>query len=247
MARVDIEVCVNTEDSQPVHEIVHSAYIGGTATIELCRALHLGGLTPARQHIVEARTAFPDRPGLMVMVRPRGGDFAYSQREVEIMLRQITIAAECRADGVVFGVLRPDDQRVATSVVQRLIAESAARGLRTTFHRAFDATPDPFEALDILIRLGVDRVLTSGIPWGHPGTALDGVDRLANVIRYANGQIEVVIGGGVNGANIAAILAKVPLDVSKVALHAYSGAQQAGKTTVQSVQAFVGAVNSASP
>lgn len=245
MAPVDIEVCVNTEDNQAVHEIVRAAYRGGAATIELCRALHLGGLTPARQHIEEARMAFVDRPGLMVMVRPRGGDFAYSEREIEVMLRQITVAAECGADGVVFGVLRPDDQGVAAPVLERLMAESTTHGLRTTFHRAFDATPDPLEALDILIQLNVDRVLTSGIAWGRAGTALEGVDRLANVIRYANGQIEVVIGGGVNETNVAAILKSVLLDASKVVLHAHSGAQHAGITTAQSVQALVVAANSA--
>ena len=112
-----------------------------------------------------------------------------------------------------------------------------------TCHRAFDATPDPDEALDTLIDLGVDRVLTSGVPWRQPGSAVDGLPRLLRTIERAAGRIEVVIGGGVNPRN-AAILATALPATARASLHAYSGAQQNGVTTEAAVRALIDAVQS---
>jgi copper homeostasis protein len=113
--------------------------------------------------------------------------------------------------------------------------------LKTTMHRAFDATPDPDAALDALLDLGIDRVLTSGLPWGQRGSALDGVKRLACTIERAAGRIEVVLGGGVTPVNVGPLLARLPLHLGRVSVHAYSGAQIGGRTTVDAVRLLVNA------
>ena len=202
---VKVEICVEATSEERVRDAVRAAYLGGAATVELCSAMHLDGLTPDPQHIVAARQAFGNRPGLMVMVRPRAGDFCFSPAEVDLMTQQIEIAAEAGADGVVLGVLRSPDNRIAVDAMQVLVSTAKAAGLKTTFHRAFDATPDADEALDILIDLGFDRVLTSGIPWGRKGTALDGVERLAATIRRSQGRIEIVLAGGISPANVGPV------------------------------------------
>ena len=127
--------------------------------------------------------------------------------------------------------------------MQALVSTAKAAGLKTTFHRAFDATPDADEALDILIDLGFDRVLTSGIPWGRKGTALDGVERLAATIRRSQGRIEIVLAGGISPANVGPLLSRLPLAAGLVSVHAYSGAQMNGQTTVESVRALIEAIN----
>jgi copper homeostasis protein len=180
----------------------------------------------------------------MAMIRPRSGDFCYSSAELALMREQIEWAAEVGADGVVFGALQAPDQGIDFAANQRLLAAARAHGLTTTMHRAFDATPDPDAALDALLDLGVDRVLTSGVPWGQRGSALDGVERLARTLQRAAGRIEVVLGGGVNPANVGPLLARLPLHAGRVAVHAYSGAQIDGQTTVESVRVLIEAVQS---
>ena len=230
---VKIEICIEAASKKGVTDAVRAAYRGGAATVELCSAMRLDGLTPDPEHIIAARRAFGNRPGLMVMVRPRASDFCFSPAEVGQMLQQIETAAACGADGVVLGVLRSQDKRIAIDAMQTLISTARAAGLKTTFHRAFDATPDADEALDILIDLGFDRVLTCGIPWGRKGTALDGVERLAATIRRSQGRIEIVLAGGINPANVGPLLARLPLADGLVSVHAYSGAQVNGQTTVE--------------
>ncbi len=149
------------------------------------------------------------------------------------MLQQIETAAAAGANGVVLGVLRSPDNRVAVDAMKMLASAARVTGLKTTFHRAFDATPDADEALDTLIDLGFDRVLTSGIPWGRKGTALDGVERLAATIRRSQGRIEIVLAGGISPANVGPLLSRLPLADGLVSVHAYSGAQANGQTTVE--------------
>ncbi len=238
MNRFPVEICIDARDDATVRAAVAAAYYGGAERIELCSAMHLDGLTPEAQHISIARDAFRDRPGLLVMVRPRAGDFCFSQDEVEQMLGQIEIAQQCGADGVVLGVLRAADNRIALQPMRRLVQAARNRGLAVTCHRSFDAAPDPDEALDTLIDLGVDRVLTSGVPWGQPGSAVEGLPSLLRIIERAAGRIEVVIGGGVNPRN-AAILAAALRPTVRVSLHAYSGAQHNGVTSEAAVRALI--------
>ena len=159
------------------------------------------------------------------------------------MTQQIGIAAKAGADGVVLGVLRSPDHRIDVDAMHVLVTQAKTAGLKTTCHRAFDATPDADEALDVLIALGFDRILTSGIPWGRKGTALDGVERLAATIRRSQGRIEIVLAGGISPANVGPLLSRLPLAAGLVSVHAYSGAQVNGQTTVDSVRALVEATN----
>ncbi|NKB67614.1 MAG: copper homeostasis protein CutC [Candidatus Latescibacteria bacterium] len=233
-----IEICIDCDGAQPLEEAVEAAYGGGAARVELCGAMQHEGLTPGADQIAAARRAFRKRPGLMVMVRPRPGNFVYTDIELQTMQRQLATAARLGADGVVFGVLRPGDGHLATQALRVLLADSARYGLKTTFHRAFDAMPDPFIALEELIDLGVDRILTSGTVWRRPGGALDGVERLGQLLIRAAGRIEIVVGGGVNPGNIGKLLAALPREAGPLSLHAYSGAQEGGQTTTAAVQAL---------
>ncbi len=100
---IKTEICVNSDNF--VSQSVSSAYIGGADTIELCSQMHLSGLTPGKKEIIKARKAFKDRSGLMVMIRNRAGNFNYTKIEISEMCNQIKLAAECKANGVVFGTL----------------------------------------------------------------------------------------------------------------------------------------------
>lgn len=158
-----------------------------------------GGTTPSYGEIAEARTI----PGLRlhVIIRPRGGDFLYSSRELSVMERDIRAVRECGADGVVFGCLTPDGD-VDLHAMERLMR--ASEGLSVTFHRAFDRCRDPFRTLEQLVGLGCERVLTSGL---RP-TAEAGIPLLRELVRAAAGRIIVMPGCGVSEHNIARIAAE---------------------------------------
>lgn len=176
-----------------------AAQEGGAHRVELCANLFEGGTTPSYATIELTRRH--TTLGVQVMIRPRGGDFLYSDLELEVMLRDIAVAKELGAQGVVFGVLQADS-RLDTPRTRRLI--EAARPMQVTFHRAFDMVADPHYALDELIQLGVDRLLTSG----QEATALEGVDLIRDLIRQANGRLIVMPGGGIHERNVARIVAE---------------------------------------
>lgn len=161
---------------------------GGADRIELCGALSEGGLTPSLG-LIEAARAHLSIP-IHVMIRPRAGDFCYSELELVAMRRDVQLAQNAGCNGVVFGFLNTDGSIDADRT--KLLLD-AARPLSVTFHRAFDLTPDPLEALQTLIELGADRVLTSG----QAGAALEGVDLISELVKAARGRIIVMPGGGV--------------------------------------------------
>ncbi|MGH1363747.1 MAG: copper homeostasis protein CutC [Calditrichia bacterium] len=233
--KVDLEICINCDGPQSVYDAVSAAYYGGAARVELCAAMHLDGLTPGKEHISEARKAFKDRPGLMVMIRPRADNFCYSTSELTLMKQQIEMAAAIRADGVVFGVLQKTDFRLSLPALDILVNLSRKNNLTTTFHRAFDATPDAFEALQILIDFGVDRVLTSGTNWQGRQPATKGKQKLSRLIEASNRQIEIVIGGGINRSAIRALTKALPIDQGNVSFHAYSASLDNDSTTMETV------------
>jgi copper homeostasis protein len=136
---------------------------------------------------------------LMVLVRPRTGDFVHDTLELETMRRDVEVARALEADGVVLGVLRPDDA-VDTEAMRMLI--DAARPMTVTFHRAIDAARDPIEALETLLALGVDRVLSSG---GAP-TAREGTRTLGAMVRRAGDDCVVMAGGRVRPDHAAALV-----------------------------------------
>ncbi len=244
---VPVEVCINCDSQQSVGQSVGAAYHGGASSVELCSAMHCQGLTPTPEHIVEARAAFQKRVGLFVMIRPREGTFCYTEPELDTMCRQIVMAAEAGADGVVFGVLRQQDGRLAVDALQRLVKTGRAHQLKVTFHRAFDALPDPLDALDVLADAGIDRILTSGTAWDSSESAVDGVGSLRRICERAGDRVEIVIGGGVNSGNIKHILQRLPLTGHRISIHAYSGAQENSLTTAAAVQSLVRAAQEVSP
>jgi copper homeostasis protein len=136
---------------------------------------------------------------VFVMIRPRGGDFVYDANEVADMVRDIDAAAAAGAHGVVVGALRPD-ATIDADVMRRLI--DRARPLPVTCHKAIDATRDPIEALDDLLALGVDRVLTSG----GADTAAAGAATIARLVAGASEALVVMAGGGIRAHNVAAIV-----------------------------------------
>jgi copper homeostasis protein len=186
-----VEACVDTVISAV------RALAGGAGRLELCDNLVEGGTTPSpgMLAVVRERSPIP----IHAMIRPRGGDFLYTGDEVAVMLADIAAAERLRADGVVFGALT-EEGRVDRELVARLI--DAARPMTVVFHRAFDLARDPIEALDALIELEVDRVLTSG----HAPTAEEGIPVLRDLVRHAGGRIVIMAGGGVTEANAARIV-----------------------------------------
>lgn len=240
---IKVEACINSDTILNVQKSVSAAYSGGASTVELCGEMHYDGLTPPMDHIVEARKAFPVRKGLMVMIRPRAGDFLYTNDEIRIMQRQIHTASEAGADGVVFGTLQRNGAQPAIDPLMKLIETAFTCGLKVTFHRAFDALSKPLESLELLIDSGVHRVLTSGTPWGHNSSALDGIIKLQELIEHSKGRIEIVVSGGINLSNVVTILNRLPLESGNVSVHAFSGVQENGITTAKAVKLLVDAVN----
>ena len=201
--------------------------------------MDVDGLTPTAEQIVWARKAFGNRPGLMVMIRPRSGDFCYSPKEIELMIQQIHMAGECGANGIVLGALRSGDKSIDTDQLLKLKEISDQYNLSVTFHRAFDATPDPCYSIQQLIERGIDRVLTSGTKWGEKGTALDGINKLKEIVQVSSGRIEIIIGGGISSNNVKSILTALPLSGNKISVHSYSGVQQNGAPKIETVKSLV--------
>ncbi len=181
------EICANSVAS------CKAAQEGGADRVELCAGIPEGGTTPSYGMIRSARESISI--GLNVIIRPRGGDFLYSEEEIQEMIYDIRTAKELGADGLVFGCLRPDGT-VDTDVMKRLM--DAAGNTPVTFHRAFDHCSDPFQALEDIIALGCARILTSGC---RP-TAAEGVELLAALVEKAGDRIIIMPGCGVNEGNI---------------------------------------------
>ena len=164
--------------------------------MELCAGIPEGGTTPSYGMIRNARKSI--NIALNVIIRPRGGDFLYSESEIEEMLYDIRVAKELGADGLVFGCLTPEGN-VDIPVMQRLM--EAAGDTPVTFHRAFDHTSDPLKALEDIIGLGCARILTSGC---RP-TALEGASLLSQLVEVAGDRLIIMPGCGVKEGNIAEI------------------------------------------
>ena len=185
-----IEICVEGVDG------LLAAQAGGADRVELCASLLEGGLTPSLGVVREAlRVATIP---FHVIIRPRGGDFLYSEREFAAMLEDIASLRDMNVAGVVIGCLTEEgriDEARTTALVE------AARPMKVTCHRAFDMTADYREALEALIRCGVDRVLTSG----QRDTAMEGIDILKETAALAKGRIIVMACGALDESNIAQV------------------------------------------
>ena len=227
MNRFQFEVCANSVES------CIAAQQGGADRVELCAGIPEGGTTPSYGEILQARRMLDEgaRQGLKktrlhVIIRPRGGDFLYTELELQRMIDDIRICCELGADGVVFGCLRPDgtlDSEANARLLQAATLDERLRmkdeslnaeanksssiihhpssNLSVTFHRAFDRCSNPTEALEELISQGFDRVLTSG----QQPTAEQGIPLLRQLHEQASGRIIILAGCGVNEQNIRRI------------------------------------------
>jgi len=173
-----------------------AAQEGGAGRIELCTALELGGVTPSYAEIATARDrlAIP----LYVLIRPRAGDFLYNDFECEVMLRDVEACVALGCDGVVLGVLDAEgrvDQRRCRALM------AVAGGLGVTFHRAFDMVYEQAPALEAVIGLGCERVLSSG----GRASAAEGAAQLRALVAQAAGRVAVMPGAGIHARNIASL------------------------------------------
>ena len=178
----------------PSAEAAGIAAKNGASRVELCESLEIGGVTPSQKMMEQV---LKENPGLCVnvLVRPRGGDFIFSEDEIQTMLKDIRLCKSLGVNGVVIGALRPDGG-VDMACMRRLIEE--ARPLSITFHRAFDECSDVRDCLEDVIALGCDRLLTSG----HEKNALEGRFTIADLVKQAAGRIIIMAGCGVRPSNI---------------------------------------------
>lgn len=193
MSAAQLEIAANSLAS------ALAAQEGGADRIELCAALELGGLTPSHATIALARERV--KIPIYVLIRARAGDFVYDDAECETMLRDIEYCAAAGCDGVVLGALDVEG-RVDENICRAWIA--AAGKLGVTFHRAFDLTREPRAALESIITLGCERVLTSG---AQPN-ALAGATLIRDLVTQAASRISIMAGAGVDAMNIAALRAQ---------------------------------------
>ncbi|MBR8534886.1 copper homeostasis protein CutC [Carboxylicivirga sediminis] len=188
------EICIDSVQS------AINAQAAGAHRVELCDNLFEGGTTPSAGMIQQVKKMAPDVK-LFVIIRPRGGDFVYSEHEISVMLDDIVMAKKLGADGIVSGCLKANGDIDAENTGKLI---QASGNLPYTFHRAFDMCRNYSEALEQLIDLGASRILTSGMQQ----TAHLGINTLTEIIKQANNRIAILVGSGVKPENIAEIARK---------------------------------------
>ena len=187
-----LECCVDSVES------AIAAKKGGADRIELCSALVIGGLSPSQALYWKIREQV-DLP-IRVLLRPRFGDFCYTDFEHEIIKEEIRSFRKLGADGIVIGTMKPDGT-LNVEQMKELIEE--AQGMSVTLHRAFDMCKNPFMALEEARKLGINTILTSG----QKNTCIDGVELLKELVEKAQGETEILVGGGVD-ASVLPVLAE---------------------------------------
>jgi copper homeostasis protein len=189
---ITVEICCGS------YEDVLAAEAAGADRVELNSSLFLGGLTPSLGSLLLAKKNTSIK--VIAMVRPRAAGFLYSGPEYEVMKEDARLFLENGADGIVFGFLHADGtiDEERTKEFVKLAGDKDA-----VFHRAFDVTPEPFEALEALIKCGVKRILTSG----QEPTVPEGVDLIKELVERAAGRIEILPGAGITRKNVSRIVA----------------------------------------
>lgn len=181
-----LEVCANSFQS------AKNAQIAGAERIELCTELAVGGITPSYALLKKVAEELSIKTN--VLIRPRSGNFCYSNDEFELMKENIKLCKKLGLNGIVSGVLNADNS-IDIDRTKELIELS--RPLTFTFHRAFDCVKNPKESLQTLIDLGIDRILTSGLQ----EKAIDGINLLAELQKIANNKLTILAGSGINPTN----------------------------------------------
>src|SRR5690606_4927215 len=188
---INMEVCANSLES------AIAAQKGGAIRVELCDNLAEGGTTPSYAQIAMAKKMLQIK--VYPIIRPRGGDFLYTQLEFELMKEDIKICKSLKCDGVVIGILK-DDGSIDKERCKALV--ELARPMGVTFHRAFDMSNDLEKALEDIIEIGCERVLTSG----GESSALNGAPTIAKLIAQSASRIIVMPGAGISKANITKLI-----------------------------------------
>lgn len=187
---VALEVCANSITS------ALAAQEGGAVRVELCDNLYAGGTTPSPGQITVARKLLSIK--LYVLIRPRGADFLYSDVEFETMIADVQYCIDAGCDGIVTGILNADG--TVDKERNGILAGMAIKaGLGATFHRAFDMCADYSQALEDIIELGFERILTSG----GKSTAVEGAHVIADMVKQADGRISIMAGSGLTEINAA--------------------------------------------
>lgn len=190
MKKIEI-ACFQAEDAKLALEL-------GADRIEFCEDYKCGGVTPKLDEFILLRSQFPDAK-IHVMIRPREGDFVYSDYKIEVMKAQMTAFESAGADGFVFGVLQADNTINLKACAELIDAIKQKDKIKTVFHRAFDQVPNPEESLRHLIDLGFTGLLTSG----RKSNAVEGIETLKQWVQIVGERLEIVVGGGVRSHNIS--------------------------------------------
>ena len=189
--QIILEICADSVES------ALAAEAGGAHRVELCSNLLEGGVAPSAGLISTVRRKLAI--DLYVMIRPRGGDFCYMAEEFETMERDVLMAKQLGANGIVVGILQ-DDGDVDVARTRSLV--EMARPLKTTFHRAFDMSREFSKSLEDVIKAGADRVLTSG----GEQKAEDGIRTIAKLVKRADQRISLMVGAGITRSNVRHII-----------------------------------------
>jgi copper homeostasis protein len=187
---ISLEVCANSISS------ALAAQTGGAFRVELCDNLKEGGTTPSPGQISVSRKLLNIK--LYVLIRPRSGDFLYDDIEYQTMIADVKYCIEAGCDGIVIGILKADGT-IDKERNKVLVDLAKQAGLGVTFHRAFDVCADQYQALEDIIELGCERILTSG----GKTTAMEGSANIAHLVEKAAGRIQIMPGSGVNANNAA--------------------------------------------
>ncbi len=231
-----LEICINA-DAAELEANVAAALQGGAHRIELCADMQQQGMTPTVLAMHKARRAFASQPGLLVMVRFRSDDQIQTESDLAAMQQAIAQAADAGANGVVLGLLTAQRQLDLTRL-ELLVNQAKRLGLQVTFHRAFDAIHDQYQALDQLVNAGVDRVLSAGTLWGSEFGVMHGLDRLQQLKIHAAGRIELVAGGGIHPGNLATVVERLKPAGKLWSVHSYSAVFSQGKVDPLKVAAM---------
>ncbi|WP_240222631.1 copper homeostasis protein CutC [Rheinheimera hassiensis] len=221
-----IEICLDS-DSCYLTQNIRTVCAAGIDSIELCSQMAQQGLSVSADALRQARAACNSHTQLRVMLRPRAGNFVYSQPEQQQIQAQLLQAAKLGADGIVVGALTTDAQP-DLPFLTGLLQQSRQLGLACTFHRAFDACTSPAETVEQLLALGVQRLLSNGTPWQQQQSITQGVRQLATLQQYIAGRLMLVAGGGVTLANLPQ-LQQTLHDNTQLCWHLHSAVLTDGK------------------
>lgn len=191
MGKIHFELCAESAGAARIADAC------GADRVELCANLSVGGTTPPLAMIEDAVSSISIP--VHVLIRPRAGDFVYTSEEFARMKEEIRAAKAAGAHGVVLGILLTDGR---VDVARSRVLVDASRPMRVTFHRAFDETPDPFQAMEAVVSTGADWLLTSG----GERDVVEGAETLARLVRQARGRIRVMVGGGLRLENLVAVV-----------------------------------------